>query len=342
LVAFEEEMEAIVTVSDRPKIRHPQKISQLRQALDGETQAANKVLILLGSINPSLSRIMEEAIHDLDEPRLWPKLLHSLAYQRWNSHVDCERRTDSKASERIDQSIAKVFTQDVTEVEKRAKEATLLEALNSPEYQLRQAAAYLLGLRGDPRALPVLETVIECGTTTWILRAVNALATLNDERCGHALLQALAMGHTEIHHAARRALKKMGALAKSTWLDALDYPDDHMRWHAIRGLGEIGDVDVAVVLADGLRAESRLVRWATADALARIGKAAVPATLTMLSRHKLNSQFRDAAYHALHGIASTHTRERLQPLLDALHGPAPDIEAPAVAQRLLMGWEATN
>ena len=331
-----------MTVVNYPKIRHPGKITQLRQALDGDTQAANKILLLLGSISPSLRQIMEETIHDMEEPRIWPKLLHSLAFHRWNGQVDCERRAESKASERIDQSITKVFIQDESEWEKRKKEATLHEALKSPEVQLRQAAAYILGLRGDPLAIPELENMIEHGNMTWKLRGVRALVILKDERCGPPLIKALAMEGTDLHQAARRALKDLGPLAQSAWLEALDHPEAHIRWHAARGLGEIGDVRSALVLAEGLRDENEQVRWASADVLAHLGEPAVPATLTFLSRHKLNEQLRQSAYHALHGIVSLRTRKRLQPLLDALHGPAPDIEVPAVAQRLLMEWEAAS
>jgi HEAT repeat protein len=127
-----------------------------------------------------------------------------------------------------------------------------------------------------------------------------------------------------------------------TWLEALNHPDNHIRWHGARGLGNIGDAKYADTLAEGLLDENQAVRWATADVLAQLGAKAVPATLTIISQSKLNEQSRQAAYHALHGITSRQIQERIKPLLDALHGPAASIEAPAVAQRLLMEWEKVN
>ncbi len=124
-----------MAILNNSKIRHPGKTIQLRQALEGDTCAANNTLKLLGSISPSLRQIMEETIHDFEEPRSWRKLLHSLAFQRWNDQVDCERRSEPKASERIDQAITEVFVQDENEWERRTKDATLLEALKSPELQ---------------------------------------------------------------------------------------------------------------------------------------------------------------------------------------------------------------
>jgi hypothetical protein len=46
-----------------------------------------------------------------------------------------------------------------------------------------------------------------------------------------------------------------------------------------------------------------------------------------------------AAFCALNGITSHQVKERLQPLLDALRGPAASIETPMLAQRLLEEWE---
>jgi HEAT repeat protein len=332
-------MEVTMTAIDKPTVRHTAETGKLKRALEDDAQAANGALKFLSSRNPFLRQIMQETIHDMGDPRIWDKLLRSLAFHRWDDHVDCERRADPEASERIDQSVTEVFILDESEWEKHTKEATLLEALNSPESQLRQAAAYLLGLRCDPQAIHVLEETIEKGYMIWKLRAIRALAALKDERCGLPLIKALVMDRDELHREARLALKILGPLAKLAWLEALDHPDSHIRWHAARGLGEIGDASAALVLAEGLYDENRLVRWATADVLAHLGEPAVPAILTALSRHELDEPFRQAAYHALHGITSRQVRERIKPLLDALSAPAADVSAPTIAQRLLMEWK---
>jgi HEAT repeat protein len=197
----------------------------------------------------------------------------------------------------------------------------------------------LLGLRGDPRAIPYLDETIESGTTSWRLRSVRALATLRDKRCGPPLIKALAINRGSLHREARRALQSLGHLVKSAWLNALDHPDAHIRWHAARGLGELGDDRFALILAEGLLDDNYAVRWATSDVLARLGKRGVPATLTILSQRHLTEQSRQAAYHALHGITSSQIQQRLKPLLDALQSPVANIEVPVIAQRLLMEWE---
>ena len=173
----------------------------------------------------------------------------------------------------------------------------------------------------------------------WRLRAVKALIALNDELCGPPFLELLISGRGELHREAGRALRGLGELAKSTWLKALDHPNSHIRWHAARGLGEIGEVRYAMILAEGLRDKNYVVRWASADVLAQLGAEAVPSTLTMLTHHKLDEQFRQAAFHALNGITSRRIKEPLKPLLDALRGPAAGVEAPMLAHRLLKDWK---
>jgi HEAT repeat protein len=283
--------------------------------------------------------MMQEAICDLTDARIWSKLLRCLALQRWNEHLDCERRSDSAASQRIDRSIIDLFLIDEGEEDQNMKESALLSGLDDLTSQIRQTAAYLLGLRGDPRAIPVLSEAIESGSKNRQLRVINALEAIEDEGCGPPLLRALIMDRGEVHREAGRALNRLGQLVESTWLEALDHPDNHIRWHGARGLGNIGDARYAYTLAEGLLDENQLVRWATADVLAKFGAKAVPATLTIISQYELNGQSRQAAYHALHGITSRQTQARIKPLLDALRGSAPNIEAPMIAQRLLLKWE---
>lgn len=314
----------------------------LKKALKGDDSAANKALKYLSSANPTLRQIMQETIYDLCDLRLWTKLLGCLALQRWNNHQDCERRNDPVASRRIDQSIIEIFLEDVCEEDRRVKESALMSGMSDLNPQLRRMAAFLLGLRGDVRALPELSITLHSGSKDWQLRAIRALESMQDERTGSPLLSALIRDRGEVHREAGRALIRLGRLVESSWLEALNHPDNHIRWHGARGLGNIGDAKYADTLAEGLLDENQAVRWATADVLAQLGTRAVPATLTIISQRKLNEQSRQAAYHALHGMTSRHTQARIKSLLDSLRGTTASIEAPMIAQRLLMEWERVN
>ena len=311
----------------------------LRQALEGDFQAANKTLKYLSSTNPHLCKIMQDAIHDLKSTQIWPRLLHCLALHRWDDQLDCERRSDPAASSRIDQAIIETFLEDRNGWETPYKEEILKQALNETEPRVRYASAYLLGLRGNLSAIDGLSEAITSSSVTWKQRAVKALASLKHEQCGPPLIKVLIEDRGELHREAGRALHSLGTLARSAWESVLDHPDSHIRWHAARGLGEMGNSSLALPLAEGLRDDDYVVRWATADVLAKLGEAGIPATLTMLSRHPLNEQFRRAAYHALHGVSSTSAQRRLKPLLEAMRGPAASIETASIAQKILMKWE---
>jgi len=328
-----------MNATTKPKIRHLAEAKMLKNALDGNTESANEALIYLSSTNPNLRQIMQNTIHDLADDRIWSNLLRCLAVNRWNDHLDCERRASSDSSQRIDSAIIEVFIQDENEDEKKIKESVLLALIENSDPIIRQAAAFIFGKRGNPVAFSGLSEIIETGTKAWKLRAISALGDLRDERCGQLLSKMFLADRGELHREAGQALLSLGTLAESTWLILLDHPDSHIRWHAARGLGDTGDARTANILAEGLLDENYVVRWATSDVLAQMGDNAVQATLTVISRHKLNEPTRQAAYHALHGIFSRKIQKRIKPLLDVLRGSATSVEAPAIAQRILMAWD---
>jgi HEAT repeat protein len=311
----------------------------LHQALQNDFQSTKTLLKYLGANNPDLRQIMQNTLHDSDDPRAWRRLLHFIALKSWGEGQEPGLSPDPVVTQRIIQSIAEVFTYDKSEAAREVKEIVLVEGLENSEPAIRQSAALLLGLRGDPRAIPEMEKAIASGKEEDQLRAIRILAEIKDRRCGPPLLRALSMKDPAIHVEANRALRQLGPLAEAAWLKALDHPDSHMRWHGARGLGEIGEARHADLLARGLYDPNLEVRWASADVLAQLGWQAVPAVLAVLSQREMDEQFRQAAYHALHGITSNITRERLKPLLNALRGPAPRIEAPRIAQYLLLEWQ---
>lgn len=333
-------LEVDMVLRDKVPIRHPAEVGILEHALAGNEFAVNKIFLYLSSANINLCQIMQESIHDISSTDLWQHLLSCLTIQCWEDHRDSDRRVDQEASQRIDQSITDVFTQDEYEGEQLTKEEVLREALYDPRPEIRYGAAYLLGLRGDAEMIPLLEEILDTAVKSWKVRAVRALGAIQDERSAMPLIKALAMDRGPLHSEAKKSLKELGPLAEKAWVEALNHPDSHIRWHAARGLGDPVDSCSMALLAEGLLDENREVRWASADALARIGPPAVPATLVVLSQNTLSTPVRQAAYHALHGVFSRRLRERLKPLLEILQSPAGNVEAPAIAKRLLEEWDS--
>lgn len=318
---------------------HQAEADLLKQALQGDRESRRKIFLYLSAADPRLRQIMQTAIHNDDNPRLWKQLLSCLAIQCWGEHMDSDRRVDQEASQRIDQSITDVFVEDWHEWEESLKNHVLHKALQEPQVEFRYASAYLLGLRGEDKMIPMLDEILNTAVKSWKVRAVQALAAIGEERCATPLIKALVMDRGALHSEAGRALQDLGPLAEKAWRVALSHPDSHIRWHAARSLGESADNQSIEILAEGLSDNSHKVRWATADVLAHIGPRAVPATLKVISRSTLSAPTRQAAYHALHGVLSRRLRERLKPILEALQSPTASIEAPAIAHRLLQEWE---
>jgi HEAT repeat protein len=322
-----------------PEVRNSKEALLMNHALEHDPQAIKLFLDNLSSANPQRCKILQESIHEFDDPLIWHHLLFFLANHRWDNQLFGYRISDHINLERIDQAIVEVFTQDETLDEKSIKDAVLHEALDNPEGHLQYAAAYILGLRHDPRSIPILGGIIDNGDRNWKLRAVKALSTLKEKACAQLLMKALVMDRSKLHREARRALQHLGPLAESVWLEALNHPESHIRWEAAHGLGQIGDARAAPTLAEGLFDESYVVRWATAHVLAQLGGRGVPATLTVLSKHEMGEPFRKAAYQALHGITSPQIGERIKPVLDAINNSSSKTTVSCVAQKVLLDWE---
>lgn len=319
-------------------LRHATEAEMVSQALRGDVKAANRFLKYLSSGYPGLRQIMLETLHDISSPILWEAMLHCLAKHSWGDHLDCERRKEPSASQRIDNSIIQAFITDESQEEKDEKEAVIREGMEDPDPRIQHASAYLLGLRGDVSAVPVLADIIDNGEDPWPVRAIRALGRLKDKCCAEPLIRAVASDSERIKQEARRALYALGPAAEPALLEALGDKRPRVRWRVIRTIGELGTLQSALLLAESLCDEDYAVRWAAADVLASLGEKAVPPVLGVLDRHELTEPLREAAIHALRSVQSHQAQERLKPLLEALHGPAPRVEAPRVAQQLLSEW----
>ena len=134
----------------------------------------------------------------------------------------------------------------------------------------------------------------------------------------------------------------MGPRAKAVWLDALDHPDKHIRWEAAHGLGRMGDSRAALTLAEGLLDENYVVRWISANVLARLGEEGSLSILCVLRNNQLSKAVLQAAYHALNDTSSSKNRERIVPLLNILIGSASSETISAAAGQLLNEWEKSS
>ncbi len=330
------------------------EVGLLQRAAEGDLRAAAQILGYLTSNLADLRAIMQKTIHQARNGQIWRCLLAYLATGMWGdwdplgkASLDQLRPLKWKEPKpgAAAQAIAELFVVDMDEAEGKRKELVLIRALRAPQ-PIHFAAAWLLGLRGNAEAIPVLEEMITGGEDparaadeSWQLRAIEALATLGDARGAPALLVALTNNRGAVHRLASRALRELGPAAEDVLQIALQHPDSHIRWHAARGLGQIGNLRGIQTLVEGLRDDHPAVRWATASTLADLDAQAIPFILRFLIDQPLSEPVRQAVYHALHAMPSASTRQYLQPLLEALRGQSAAVHAPVIAQRMLAEWK---
>ena len=342
----------------------------IEQAAAGNAEAIHNFLQYLNSSNPDLRHLLQIPLHAAAQPAIWQCMLGCISGECWPAAAgesSPQGKTTSSPAPKPEivtprgiQSMIEVFVLDSSqdpETERRVKESVLTPALQSPERLTRWAAGYLHALRGNLDAVPVLDEIIrtpvlpKAGISIdlllrWQLRAVQALAGLNHPACGGPLVEALASPERTLHHAAGQAISELGRNAEPALLGALHHPDPHVRWHAARALGQIGDLRAVATLAEGLYDDNQEVRWVTARVLANLDAPAIPAVLQVLADQEPSEALRQAAFHALNGmyaLRQPEIRAYLQPLLDTLHrtviGASTAVGTAEIARQLLGDWK---
>ncbi|MFZ6028385.1 MAG: HEAT repeat domain-containing protein [Chloroflexota bacterium] len=325
-------------LSDSVTAHYTAELELLGRAAQGDGQAMHAAIQYLSSANPHLREIMLAALHECVDPAVWHGLVRCTAERCWEQGLPDQRLLDGDAARRLDESVVLAFTQDHTTVEGDLKTAALHTCLSDQDLAVRHAAACLLGLRGDMSVFPALGDVLARGEPSWKLRAIQALVHLNDARCGPLLLKALQAGTGVVHQEAGRAICKLASTIRKTLVESLDDPHEHVRWHVARTLLEIGDPSGVDVVVQGLFHQERVIRFASAEALASLGEQSVLLLLSVLSRPGLSQPTMQAIGHAFNSIESHAVRERVRPLLQALQDPTTSTVVPSIAQQMLAVW----
>jgi HEAT repeat protein len=319
--------------------QHATETTLLARFVAGDPEAAHSLFRLLGSNDQASRESVLEVISNAADLLLWQRLLHDVARHRSLDCTDGHSPAAPGTLERAYTALVDLFLKDDDPpAVMQIKSAALSAGLTESEPGIRHTAATLLGLQGDARAINILIEATGTGERDCQLRAVAALGHLKDERGGMALAAALASDDEEVHWAASQALRALKAAALPALIQTLKAPNPHVRWHAVCGLGDIGDVRAAGNLAEALWDDDFSVRWAAAEALTKLGALVVPEILRRLAHRVLTEDVCQAAYHALRPLAPGVNHNRLQPLLGALRGRQAPNEAPPIADELLQTW----
>jgi len=320
------------------QIRYSPESELLTNALSGELSGIETTIEKLSSAYPGIRQRMLEAVHNCENEKIWTHLLNCFAVGYWCDDHHPNILDVPGISQRLDVSIVDAYIEDWSEAESLRKSKLLSEIIRLPGGKLRDGGAYLAGLRGNSEALPALEEMLESGDRLWQLRSIQALSAIKDKKSAELLVQTLIRNHEQFHQEARRSLSELGVLAEDAWQKALDNPDHHIRWHAARGLAEIGNTSALQVLANGLCDENTTVRWVSSESLARIGVKAIPVILEVIYNSPFSDESRQSTFHALRSIKTYRASECLKPLVSALSSPATKQISQIIAGRMLNDW----
>jgi hypothetical protein len=152
---------------------------------------------------------------------------------------------------------------------------SLIEALGDNDNDVRASAAWLLGRRGDPKAVDALIEVLKDDDSYVRWKAAEALADLNDSRAVDPLIQGLDDENEWVRLSAAEALGNLrDPKAVVPLMEALSDNDSLVRENVIRALGNLEDERAVGPLAKVFNEqnESWYVQNAAAEALKKLGE----------------------------------------------------------------------
>jgi HEAT repeat protein len=134
---------------------------------------------------------------------------------------------------------------------------------------------------------------------------------------------------------ARKSLVAIGNQAIKLLVKALASKREWVRWETAKTLGQIGDPVAVQALVKALEDKMFDVRWLAAEGLIAIGRKALAPLLQALMEHPDSPWLREGAHHVLHDVDRRGLTEILLPVIVALEGSEPSVEAPIAAASAL-------
>jgi HEAT repeat protein len=141
---------------------------------------------------------------------------------------------------------------------------------------------------------------------------------------------------------ARQALAAMGRAVVPRLQPLLKADDEHVRWEAVKVLGEAGGPEAARLLVQALSDASRDVRWAATQGLISAGDDALEPVLHELITRAGLVWVREAGIRVLDAAWHERHAPYLRPVLKALKDRAPIFEVPIAAYEALVALHRTR
>jgi HEAT repeat protein len=138
-------------------------------------------------------------------------------------------------------------------------------------------------------------------------------------------------------HEARKKLVSLGEVALPILIEQLTAKDWHVRWEAVKALGEMKNPLAVEPIITVLQDDDIGVRWAAMGSLINLGRASIQPLLLALTEHFQSARLRHGAHHV---FRSFHQKKMLTTLeievMRALEGPNPGITAAQAANQALI------
>jgi HEAT repeat protein len=138
-------------------------------------------------------------------------------------------------------------------------------------------------------------------------------------------------------HEARKKLISLGEAALPILIDQLSSDDWHVRWEAVKALGEMKNPLAVEPIITLLQDDDTGVRWAAMGSLINLGRASIEPLLLALTEHFQSARLRHGAHYVLRSLHGKRMLTNIEvEVFHALEGPMPGISAAQAANQALI------
>jgi hypothetical protein len=211
----------------------------------------------------------------------------------------------------------------------------LCPRLHDPRAAVRETAAHLLGIVGDPTAAADLVEALHDPTPAVRVQAAKALGRLRVPATAPALVGALRYRDEALASQVRQALLQIGPGAVPALVEAAPVPDSWVRWHVLRALGDLHDLRGLRPLVDALADEDFAVAWMAARALVTMDTPVVEEVLRLLLRAPHTPQLMETAGYVLHAQTNPEIQALLAPVMQSMRQADYRVAMPLTVERAL-------
>ncbi len=317
-----------VDVTPPVGITPPQVLAQ--EAANGRRGAAWRLLYWIMENDPRAVI----AVSSLNDDRLAQYLLECLAVGTWagkpfvlppplrSPHARTRFRTLFLTGSGMDPSRA---------------ERVALAAAHDKRPVMRESAVHVLGLLGNPSAIPQLAAALNDPVPAVRVQAAKALGRVKDPASVPPLLAALRGADENMGSQIFSALVHLGYSAVPSLIETSASSSAWLRWHCIRALGEIGDLRAVPVLVQALCDSDHSVAWMAAKGLVHFGKRGVGPVLQLLMREPTTPWLAETASYVLKTESRNNEKMKpyLEPVVQSLRGLTYKIGSSMAAQKAL-------